>query len=361
MDDALDKLARRDELRRRASGENPGTPPAVTELVEAIAGVISRHPELGVTVGVEGAGDPVLLHFGFADGVVQVSADNTVAARVAEVPTPHADFEIDVDPEPVYAEPAYAEPVYAEPPRATHDDQDRFGPTDFDYEEPPTAERPFVVPHPFAATPPPPVPPQTPISPYEGSQAFPEPPYSAPPFTTAEQAFVPHQPSPTQQVPQTSGQPLHTHAEPQVTHTQAAHTQPTSAPPHAQTVSVPHQAQAASVPHHAQAATVPHQATPQSAAPPGTAPQGTAPQAAAPQSAPPFQAVPHQAAPHQAMPHQAVSQPAVSQPAAEPGFPPPLAQPIPLQVERPEETEQAARRLAALLRDDPTLLDAPHD
>ncbi|RAK27218.1 hypothetical protein B0I29_124105 [Actinoplanes lutulentus] len=257
LDDALDKLARRDELRRRATGENPGTPPAVTELVEAIAGVIARNPQLAVTVGVEGAGDPVLLHFGFADGVVQVSADNSVATRAAEAEAKHADFEIDVDPEPVYAEPVYtepaysepaysepvyAEPAYSEPPRASRDDQDRFGPTDFDYEEPPTAERPFVspssseayepAPHPFAATPPPPVPPQTPLG-YASPQAYPEP-----------QAY----------------------AEPQ--------------PP---------------------------------------------------------------------------------QPAAQPGFPQPLAKPIPLKVERPEETEQAARRLAALLRDDPTLLDAPHD
>jgi ABC-type uncharacterized transport system ATPase subunit len=39
LDDALDKLARRDELRRRAAGEATGTTPAVTELVEAIAGL----------------------------------------------------------------------------------------------------------------------------------------------------------------------------------------------------------------------------------------------------------------------------------------------------------------------------------
>jgi len=38
-------------------------------------------------------------------------------------------------------------------------------------------------------------------------------------------------------------------------------------------------------------------------------------------------------------------------------MPTPLPQPIPLQVERPEETELAARRLAALLRDDPSLLN----
>lgn len=151
LDDALSKLARRDELRRRAaSGENPGPPPAVSELVEAIAGVITRYPNLGVTVGVEGAGDPVLLHFGFADGTVQVRADHAVAEPTASEPArAHADFEINVDDEP--------------PPRGSHDDQDRFGPTDYDYSEPPTAERPFVTPQappPPAAYAPPPVPPQ---------------------------------------------------------------------------------------------------------------------------------------------------------------------------------------------------------
>lgn len=127
LDDALDKLARRDELRRRATtGENPGLPPAVSELVEAIAGVLTRYPTLGITVGVEGAGDPVLLHFGFADGTVQVRADHAVATpRPEDEPArAHADFEINVDdPEP--------------PPRGSHDDQDRFGPTDYEYAEPP--------------------------------------------------------------------------------------------------------------------------------------------------------------------------------------------------------------------------------
>ncbi|GIF11298.1 hypothetical protein [Actinoplanes teichomyceticus] len=158
LDDALDKLARRDELRRRAAaGESPGTPPAVTELVEAIAGVVARHPNLGVTVGVEGAGDPVLLHFAFADGTVQVRADRPVADRPAAEGHKHADFEINLDdPEP--------------PPRGSHDDQDRFGPTDYDYAaEPPTAERPFVSPQPpappAAAYSPPPAPPPAAYSP----------------------------------------------------------------------------------------------------------------------------------------------------------------------------------------------------
>ncbi|MFI5932377.1 hypothetical protein [Actinoplanes sp. NPDC051494] len=103
LDDALDKLARRDQLRRRATGESAGTPPAVTELVEAIAAVVARHPDLGVTVGVEGVTDPMLLHFTIEDGIVQVSADHTVAQRP---PEPAHDDVIDVDlddtPYPVY-------------------------------------------------------------------------------------------------------------------------------------------------------------------------------------------------------------------------------------------------------------------
>ena len=140
LDDALDKLARRDELRRRTAAEATGTPPAVQELAEAIAAVVNRNPKLAVTVGVEGAGDPVLLHFAVEDGTVQVSVDNSVASRVAEArPTSprHADFDIDLD-DPV-EEPAYtvfpSSPAYPPPPdpgertrRISYDDRDRFDP-----------------------------------------------------------------------------------------------------------------------------------------------------------------------------------------------------------------------------------------
>jgi hypothetical protein len=176
LDDALDKLARRDELRRRAAGEANGTSPAVQELVEAIAAVVARNPKLGVTVGVEGAGDPVLVHFAVEDGVVQVNVDNSVASRVAEAgPTSprHADFDIDLDepqaaasfsePTPTspsasafFAEPAPApsrEPADAgqETHRISYDDHNRYDPgtgyTPSGYAEPadtPTLADPYA-------------------------------------------------------------------------------------------------------------------------------------------------------------------------------------------------------------------------
>ena len=170
LDDALDKLARRDELRRRAAGEANGTPPAVTELVEAIAAVVGRNPELGVTVGVEGAGDPVLLHFAVEDGIVQVSADNSVADRVAEAtPTSprHADFDIDLDePEPYTAPEPYTPPhpgPYERPAEQGEETRRlRYEPGDQNrYAEPTSHRAEQFTPHPFAATPPPEVPPQT--------------------------------------------------------------------------------------------------------------------------------------------------------------------------------------------------------
>ena len=51
-----------------------------------IAAVIGRNPKMQVTVGVEGVSEPMLLHFAMEDGVVQVSADPTVASRADPEP-----------------------------------------------------------------------------------------------------------------------------------------------------------------------------------------------------------------------------------------------------------------------------------
>ena len=203
LDEALSRLARRDELRRRAAGQAAGTPQAVTELVEAVAAVVARHPELAITMGVEGAGDPVLLQFALEDGVVQVTADNTVAGRIPDAAAPaaarHADFDIDLDvaddtraassPDPVVAddgtptgfdpEPGYgpqtghrAEPGYNPEPGYRSEPDRRESGRSADHEtyelagyrlESPTQRlyTPEPVPSPLAATPPPPVPPQS--------------------------------------------------------------------------------------------------------------------------------------------------------------------------------------------------------
>jgi len=224
LDDALDKLARRDELRRRAAGEATGTPPAVTELVEAIAGVVAHNPHLGVTVGVEGAGEPLLLHFYFADGQVQVNAENAMTAppteRTATAAPRHADFVVAVD--------------------ATVEAAQQPGSDERFHSESETAERRY--------------------SGFDASSSAPPPPRPS----------VPPQPAPAQA---------------------SRHIQPE--------------------------------------------------QYRAPAEPAAAERIPQQPQPN--------------------GMPAPLPEPIPLQVERPEETEMAARRLAALLRDDPSLLNRPPD
>ncbi|GAA0561978.1 hypothetical protein GCM10010172_51400 [Paractinoplanes ferrugineus] len=272
MDDALEKLARRDELRRRAAGETSGPSPAVSELVEAIASVVARYPELGVTVGAEGSGEPVLLHFFFADGQVQVSADTPPAQAETASTARHADFDIDLD-EPVAAESYYAPPASPAPGRMSHDDHNRFGPADYEYAEgayypdSDTAERRY------------------------GS--FDQP--------SADARYPAHD------VGEDSrdlgarmrdlGMATHGAAPDYPPHPFAA----TPPPP------VPQQAQEQTRRIHAESLNADRL--------PPQPPRG--------------------------------------------GMPTPLPKPIPLQVERPEETEMAARRLAALLRDDPSLLNQP--
>jgi hypothetical protein len=365
LDDALDKLARRDELRRRAAGETTGTPPAVQELAEAIATVVGRNPKLAVTVGVEGAGDPVLLHFAFEDGLVQVNVDNSVAARVAEAAptTPkHADF--DLEPEPAYpATPAYAPEAGQETRRISYDDRDRYDPgtgyttsaygdetpttatpaysDDVAYADPvasdnrydrhrrydddftspgffpsrnagpasresafPTADTSAPAPHPFAATPPPQVPPQTTRR------------------VHAEQHRAPEEPSAAQRAAATG-----------------------SAQPGAGR-SVPIQ---------------PMSGQPRSAQP-GSGQSGSGQFGSArPMSAQPVSAQPVSVQPVSAQPVSARSGSGQPAQAAQRGMPTPLPKPIPLKVDS-EETELAAKRLSALLRDNPSLLQqAPPD
>lgn len=108
LDDALEKLARRNELRQRAAAPPASpSPPAVTELVEAVASVVARHPHLQVALGVEGAGAPAALRVWAHDGVPHVSIE-----AVAMAPYDALDAVV-VEPEP--ARPAAAGPPPHQP------------------------------------------------------------------------------------------------------------------------------------------------------------------------------------------------------------------------------------------------------
>jgi hypothetical protein len=322
LDDALDKLARRDELRRRATSEATGTPAAVTELVEAIAAVVARNPRLGVTVGVEGEGDPMVLRFYFDEGQVQVTADNTLVARATDDGPRHADFDVVVG-EPVDEVP----PPYpnGETERLDQDNQDRYGSAGHLYEqpayyaEPDTAERRYGT---FDGPPPPYPAPETGensrdlgarmrdlgMASSSQQQDYQRPDYQQPDYQQQDYQQQDYQQPDYQQQDY-----------------QQQDYQQQEYPPH------------------------PLAPTP----PPPVPPQRT--RRIDPQQ---YRAPAEPAAEERMHPEWGGATERIVPPPPEPrGMPTPLPQPIPLQVERPEETEMAARRLAALLRDDPTLLN----
>ncbi len=207
LDDALERLARRDRMRRRSGQQPDGPPPAVSELVEAIADVVGRNPELALTIGVEGAGSPVILHVAMESGVVRVTASDPPDAPPTDAHVAYAvDFDYDAE---------------EAPPTGSH----RYEPTGYDPEV----------------------------------NLYGAPSYDDPPEDGETVAFD----------------------------------RDTMVPPHVQSPYVP---------------------------------------------------------------GASAARPSIPAPQAGPVQPPPLARPVPLQVEQPEETEMAARRLAALLREDPSLL-----
>jgi hypothetical protein len=426
LDDALDKLARRDELRRRAAGEATGTPPAVQELAEAIASVVGRNPKLTVTVGVEGVGDPVLMHFAVEDGVVQVNVDNSVASRVAEtVPTSpkHADFDIDVDEsDAAYpAPPAYPAEAGQETRRISYDDRDRYDPGtgyppsaygdetpttatpaysdgasyadpvasdhryerhrryDDDFTSPdffpsrdgdpaarasafPTSDTSAPAPHPFAATPPPQVPPQTSRRVHAEQHRAPEEP-------SAAQRAADAQPGAARPVPARSGPTRSATTRSAPARSGSTRSGPAGPgldrPISAQPVSA-HPVSAHPVSAHPVSA-YPVSAQPVSAQPVSAQPVSARPAAARPgsgqfgsahfASTQPGSAQPGSAQPGSAQPGSAYfgSAQAESAQPAQRGMPTPLPKPIPLKVDS-QETELAAKRLSALLRDNPSLL-----
>lgn len=331
LDDALDKLARRDELRRRAANEATGTPAAVTELVEAIAAVVGRHPRLGVTVGVEGDGDPMLFRFYYEDGQVQVTAENNLA------PQPRADFDVEVG-EPVddFAQPAY--------PAASQDDQDRFG-APYGYEQPgahhqpaarygehDTAERrygAFDQPPAAHAAAEFPSPSASPSSSHSPSPGFGSPEFASPEFASSEFAARDFPSSEFASSEFGSSEVGESSRDLGARMRDLGMASSRETPPE--------------FPPHPLAPTPPPTIPPQTTRRLGPEHYRVAfPPAAADRAGATERLVPPPPAEQRVMPT-------------------PLPEPIPLKVERPEETEQAARRLAALLRDDPTLLSQRPD
>jgi hypothetical protein len=324
LDDALDKLARRDELRRRTAGEATGTPPAVQELVEAIVTVVGRNPKLSVTVGVEGAGDPVLLHFGVEDGTVQVSVDNSVASRVAEAAPSsprHADFDLDVEDDPAadpFESPVDASEAGQETRRISYDDRERYG-----YSADAAPEQPSrAYGDPLGGD-----------RRYEGHRRYDDE-LDSPDFFAPEPAG----PFPAEsRARYSTGGP---DTDPRGSYTNGgADTNPrgvyTTGGPEGVTRDVPY-------PPHPFAATPPPPVPPQISRPSHTEQ--------------------HRARVEQHLAHDDRPDPDRGRP-PEPArsMPTPLPEPIPLNIDS-EETEQAARRLAALLRDNPTLLrPSSHD
>jgi hypothetical protein len=339
LDDALEKLARRDELRRRATSEATGTPAAVTELVEAIAAVVARNPRLGVTVGVEGEGDPMVLRFFYDEGQVQVTADNTLAAQATDDAPRHADFDVVV-----------GEPVEEFPPAYPNGEtqrlnQEGFGSVGYSYDQPAyfadpdTAERRYGS---FEG------PPSEYSAPEVGedsrdlgarmrnlgmasSGGEPEPPFAGPPQSFPE-------PQPTFREPQQSfPEPQQSFREPQQSfpEPQQSFREPQPVFREAQTPEYP-----------------PHPLAP--TPPPSIPPQTTRRIEPEQYRAPAEPAAHERMHPEWAGATERIIPPPVPE---QRGMPTPLPQPIPLQIERPEQTEIAARRLAALLRDDPSLLN----
>ncbi|MEV6489011.1 hypothetical protein AB0M20_10315 [Actinoplanes sp. NPDC051633] len=367
LDDALDKLARRDELRRRAVGEATGTPPPVQELVEAIAGVVGRNQSLEVTVGVEGAGDPTLLHFFVEDGMVRVTADSSVAAQMSE--PRHADFDLEPeDPaeEQFAARPASPAPAFEDLFDSGHHRSGYDGQHGFTAEQADDIDAARFR-SPFAATPPPPVPPQTtrpaPSSPHDGS---------GPRFDDARpQSPAPHESAARLHFDDTRPQS----PAPQDTSSRVRFDDPRPSSP------APHESTArlrfddirpqSPAPHERTARLHFDDTRPQSPAPQDTSsrlrygdPRPSSPAPAESSSRLRFDAARPMSGTNGfgeettrlAYAPQPIPEPRAAAEPPQRSMPTPLPEPIPLRTVDSEETEQAAKRLAALLRDDPSLL-----
>ncbi|MFV2084308.1 hypothetical protein [Micromonospora sp. LOL_021] len=87
LDDALARLARRDQLQKRVSQGNDRTASAAHEIAAAVRQVVERHPGLTATVHLTHGGQAVQLTVGNRDGRVQVTVDGGTPAAGPNPPS----------------------------------------------------------------------------------------------------------------------------------------------------------------------------------------------------------------------------------------------------------------------------------
>ncbi|MDG4767538.1 hypothetical protein O7632_26110 [Solwaraspora sp. WMMD406] len=73
LDDALARLARRDQLQRRVNQGNDRTSSAAQEIAAVVRQVVERHPGLLATVRLENGGQAVELRIANQDGHIQLT------------------------------------------------------------------------------------------------------------------------------------------------------------------------------------------------------------------------------------------------------------------------------------------------
>lgn len=72
LDDALARLARREELQRRRTGGSAAADAVLDEVAEALRSVVAQHPGLAVTATVTDAGGSHTVRVAWSDGSATV-------------------------------------------------------------------------------------------------------------------------------------------------------------------------------------------------------------------------------------------------------------------------------------------------
>ncbi|GIF76848.1 hypothetical protein [Asanoa siamensis] len=86
--DALDRMARREELERlRADAATNRRTSVAAEVAEAVRRIVERHPDTMVTISVESAGDSTAFTVGWVNETVSISPGpvKDAAAQLADL------------------------------------------------------------------------------------------------------------------------------------------------------------------------------------------------------------------------------------------------------------------------------------